>query len=163
MKKVLAALFVLFAWSAQAQTQFLGDNGEFQAVPSASITGSVPVASATVNSTRDLTAASGTVVYSGFVFTPSACDGFGAVNNAAFGVYTTLIGHVDSSRTQANIFADASTSQFNGSSFLSAYDSTGSNAQVGTITAFGSGSVSIAWVKTGSPTGTFNLSIRCFK
>lgn len=118
--------------------------------------------SAVVNSTYNLTTASGTQTISGFGFTPSACDGFGVVQSATFGSFTTLNSHSDSAlRQQALVYAAGGTFQTN--VFFFAEDSTGSNSQNAVITAYGSGTVTLTWTKAGSPTGTFAFSIRCFK
>jgi len=53
--------------------------------------------------------------------------------------------------------------QFSNAAFMTAQDTTGSNFQIGTVTVSGSGSITITWAKTGTPTGTFNFSIRCFE
>lgn len=119
--------------------------------------------SAVVNSTWDMTAASGTQVVTGFGFTPSSCDGFGTVNNAAFGGNATLSGHSDSALNQgAEIFAGGGTFMLPGV-FLVAEDSAGANIQSAVISAYGAGSVTLTKTKTGTPTGTFTFSIRCFQ
>ena len=121
-----------------------------------------PITSAIVNSTYDLTTASGTQTVSGFGFTPSACDGFGAINNGAFGTYTVWNAHSDSALNQSSI-SEAASDQFVQTQFFAPGDSTATNFQVGIISAYNSGSITITWTKTGSPTGIFSESIRCFK
>lgn len=124
----------------------------------------ITVSSAVVNSSRVLTAAAGTQTVSGFGFTPSSCDGFGAVQNSAILVYTTFNAHVDSAFNQNSIGGGSSTTiDTVPGVFFQPVDSTGGNFQNGVITAYGSGTVTITWTKSGSPTGTFSFSLRCFK
>jgi hypothetical protein len=124
-----------------------------------------PVTSAVVHGTYNLATASGTQVVSGFGFTPSSCDGLGAVSGATLGTYATLSSHCDSALSQAAIgyFANAVYFDPAGGDFFIAGDASGSNYQIGVITAYGSGSITITWTKAGSPTGTFSFSIRAFK
>lgn len=122
------------------------------------------VTSKLVNSTYDLTTASGTQVVSGFGFTPSACSVFGAVNGTAINTYTTYSGNVDSAKNQAVVFTLGTTQNgFSNTAFIAAFDATAANNQVGVLSAYGAGSVSIAWTKGGTPTGTFAFSLLCFK
>lgn len=114
-----------------------------------------------INSSRDLTLG-GAQVISGFAFTPSSCEGFGTTGAAA-SAYTTYSGHSDSALVQAAIYASVGTIAINTSAFFGAVDATAANFSFGAVTAYGSGSVTITWSKSSSPTGTFNFSIRCFK
>jgi hypothetical protein len=128
------------------------------------VTTAVPaVTSQVVNTTYNLTTASGTQTVTGFGFTPSSCDGFGSVNTSTFGTYTTVNGHSDSALTQATQTVAAGNVDTFAGTFFAAYDVTGASNQTGIITAYNSNSITITWTKTGSPTGTFSESIRCFR
>lgn len=150
----IIGLFVLPAIANAQATGIVGSVGQSSTA--------IPITSAIVNSTYDLTTASGTQTVSGFGFTPSACDGFGAVNNGAFGAYTVWNAHSDSALNQSSI-SEAASDQFVQTQFFAPGDSTASNFQTGIISAYNSGSITITWTKTGSPTGIFTESIRCFK
>lgn len=120
------------------------------------------VTSITINTSRDLTTATGTQALTGFGFQPTACDGFGSTGGAA-SIYTTYNGHSDSAKTQATVFSNAGTINFNSSNFFGAVDATGANFQFAAISSYDAGGVTISWTKSGSPTGTFSFSLRCFK
>lgn len=131
--------------------------------PGGACTVTPAVTAKVINSTYDLTTASGTQVVSGFGFTPSSCDGFGAVNGVAAGTYQTFGSHVDSSFVQSSINGVTGFINVDTTRFFIVQDITGGNAQLGVVSSFGSGTVSILWTKIGSLTGTFSFSIRCFK
>lgn len=121
------------------------------------------VLSKVVNTTYDLTTASGNQVISGFGFTPSTCDIFATTSGGSL-IYTTVNGHVDSALTQAVVYGGSATAiSYQPGLFVGAVDATGTSFQFGAVSAFGSGSVTIAWTKTGTPTGTLNESVRCFQ
>jgi hypothetical protein len=150
MRKVLALILAVgFIGCAQADSIFAPPQG--------------PVTSQVVNGTYNLTTASGTQVITGFSFTPSSCDGSGSVTNSAAGVYATVNAHADSALGQSNLGYFAALLNQNNNYFFYASDVTGTNYQLGQITAYGAGSVTVTWAKTGSPTGTFSESLRCFK
>lgn len=131
--------------------------------PGSSCSPSAAVSSAVVNTTRDLTTASGTQTVSGFGFTPSSCEGFGAVDSSALGTYTTWQGHTDSTLTQAVLWSNATSVRYSVNAFFIAADTTATNFQSALITGYNSGSITLTWTKTGTPTGTFAFSVRCFK
>lgn len=128
----------------------------------ADLSGGCVTTSAVLNTTYNLATASGTQVLSGFGFTPSSCVAFGSTQGLGTS-QTVFNAHVDSARNQANLSEYNGTVNQSTTSFFNVYDATAINYQLGTVSAFGSGTVTITWVKTGSPTGTFSFSIRCFK
>lgn len=131
--------------------------GQLTTVSSATIASAVT--SQVVNTTRDMTAASGTQTIS-FSFTPTTCDVFAAVNGSV-GQYYVSNGHIDSAATQSTIYAQTSIQVLNGYLF-NIVDSVGSNAQSG-IGSFAANALVITWTKVNSPTGTASISARCFK
>ena len=136
--------------------------GQLTTVTTATIAS--PVTALVVNATRDLTTATGTQNVTGFGFTPSTCDVSGAVNGGTAGTYTSYNGRVDSSLTQSVLYSAATTGiGISTTAFLAAFDATATNGQAGTVTAVASNQITISWVKTGTPTGTFTFSVRCFK
>lgn len=118
------------------------------------------VTSQVVNSTRDLTAASGSQTLT-FNFTPTSCDGFGTVIGTITQNLTTLTSHSDSAAVQSDLvfFAAEYIIQSN---FFGAFDATGTNFQ-NAVLSYGVNSVVLTWTKSGTPTGTFTFSVRCFK
>lgn len=131
--------------------------------PGGSCSPTPPVSSVSVFTTYDLTTASGTQVVSGFGFTPSACDGFGAVAGSAVGTYQTFNAHSDSALNQQAAYGNSGGTIATASVFFTATNLAGTANQIATITSYNAGSVTLTWVKTGSPTGSFVFTIRCFK
>lgn len=112
-----------------------------------------------INTTYNLTTASGNQAITGMGFKPSTCDAFGSTG--AVSTYTTLNSHSDSTRTYAMLYYSSNTISFSASFFLGAVDATSTNYQLATIASYDSDGLTLTWAKTGSPTGTFNISLRC--
>ncbi len=119
------------------------------------------VTSKLVTSTYDLTTASGTQTITGFGFTPSACILSGAVGGSVFGVTTTYIGLSDAALGQQSLGGFTGSTFTDSHAYLVAVD--GSNYQAGSVSAYNSGSITITWIKVGSPTGTFSEIVLCFR
>ena len=129
----------------------------------AGCSGTNSVSSFVVNATYDLTTASGTQTVSGFGFTPSSCDGFGTITNSTPGTYITYNAHVDSALNQNAIYDFAGLRATQSGIFFTAAAVSGIDYQQAVVSAYGSGTVTLTWTKTGSPTGTFRFSLRCFQ
>jgi hypothetical protein len=119
------------------------------------------ITSQVVNGTYNLTTASGTQSLT-FGFTPSSCEGFGTVSPSATDIYTTLNAHADSAATQAALFYAGTSLTFSAGIFFYAADSTGGNVQ-DAVLSYAANAVTLSWTKTGTPTGTFSYSVRCFR
>src|SRR5262245_39114056 len=106
-----------------------------------------------VTVTRDLTVASGNVAYTGCGFSPRLLIATGAVNGATT-AYTTFSGMTASGGGQGStsIFGTSYTQSTN---FLQAIDATGANSQIANIVTFDADGFTLAWTKTGTPTGSF--------
>ena len=122
-----------------------------------------PVTESVVHNTFDLTTATGAVQNISLTFTPSSVDGFGAISAGAVGAYTTYNAHSDSAGNQGCLFADATTAiGISNAVFFSAQDATAANGQTAVIS-YSANTVTLTWTKTGTPTGTFTYSLRCFR
>lgn len=113
----------------------------------------------TIAFTRDLSAASGSVNYTGFGFTPK----FIMVSFTVAG--TLLLGH-----GEGYVGADSCGFFTNGTDGKSSSDSTNlmycvtstGNVQLAALTAFIADGLTVAWTKSGSPTGTLEILITAF-
>jgi len=103
--------------------------------------------------TRDMTAATGDVSYSGFGFKPSAILVLTTINNQD----NMSIGIADASSERA-IVRRASTDTFVDRSAIAAYEPDATNYQRAEVKSWDSDGVTFTWTKTASPTGT--LAIR---
>lgn len=118
----------------------------------------VKLQSKVITATRDMTAASGDVAYTGVGFTPSAIFVVGSIN----GTFTFTTGFVDSSKQGANIDYYGNNQADNGTEFLKAYTSA-STVQSAIVKSFDSDGFTLTWTKTSTPTGTLKLSFICFR
>ena len=118
--------------------------------------------SAVVNTSYNLTTASGTQTITGFGFTPTSCDGFGNSGTTLY-QYITLFAHVDSAFAQGNMYGSGVNFEQGNGDFFIAEDTAQTDYQLGLVSAYGADFVTITWTKTGSPTGTFLESLRCIK
>jgi hypothetical protein len=102
--------------------------------------------------TRDLTATSGSVAYTGTGFTPQGVIVFGGISSAdgpswGFTDCTNVGNILDNNNISAGTF------DVNASNLLTTTDTSGNN-QVATISSCDSNGFTLTWTKTGSPTGT---------
>lgn len=148
MIRVLLALLVLCspAWAQQGQP----------------VVGLV-VSSQVVTGTFNLTTGTGAVQNLTFGFTPSSCDGYGSTTST-LGLYTTFNSHSDSAGGQGAILGTTGGSalSLNNAVFFAAVDATNTNFQTAVIS-YSANTATLTWTKTGTPTGTFSYSVRCFK
>jgi hypothetical protein len=146
--------------------QSVGGSGapiDLTAAQAAAIVGSVGGAlkSKTKQITRDLTAITGTVAYTGVGFQPTACVGAGSTNASL--AYTTFLGLADSAGAGL-AFAGTPTVNETTSHFLFFADvAVATNNQTADIASYDSDGFTLSWTKTGSPTGTATVQIMCFR
>jgi hypothetical protein len=104
--------------------------------------------------TLDLTAASGSVAYTGVGFQPVSLAGFTANSTTNIG----LAGFCDSALNQACCFS--SLFAWDGSAFIRPGDGLG-NDQRGVVTSLDADGFTISWTKSGAPGGTTNIAVLC--
>lgn len=121
-----------------------------------------------VTITRDLTAGTGSVAYTGVGFVPTVCLTAGTVG-ASVG-YTTYLGVSDSGLVQGmvgsanNGGASITTTSQNTTAFIREVNSSAfTDLQTGTVTSYDADGFTISWVKTGSPTGTMTAYVLCLR
>lgn len=147
--------------------QSVGGSGspiDLTAAQAAAIIGSVGGAlkSKRIEITRDLTAASGNVSYTGVGFQPTTCTGFGDAATS-LSQYVTLIGMVDSAGSAANMTLVTAGVVYDNAAFLRFFDATGSSSQRASINSFDADGFTLSWTKTGTPTGTATITIVCYR
>lgn len=108
------------------------------------------------NTTRDLTAASGSVAITGVGFKPSSIILFGALDGT--GVMSIAV--YDGTSTYG-LYSDYA-KVFYGSPNASFVQASGAY-QVVTVSALGADGFTLSWTKTGSPTGTLKLGYLCMR
>lgn len=114
-----------------------------------------------VTATRDLTAASGSVAYTGVGFQPSCIIALSFVNaTATFGV-----GVSDSTKASNAMSYYGSNLVTAGSVLINAFlaDSSASNHQTASVSTYDSDGFTLSWSKIGSPTGTANVYFLCLR
>lgn len=124
--------------------------------------GTSGVVSKVINSSRDLTTASGNQDITGFGFNPTSCQGFGSVGAVATASYTVFHSVSDATPTVGQLYGGASAYQYSTAQFFIVQDATGANYQAAALSYITDG-VRLAWTKTASPTGTFLFTLKCFK
>lgn len=146
--------------------QSVGGSGapiDLTATQAAAIIGSVGGAlkSKLISTTKDMTQATGNVAYTGFGFQPTSCLASAQVA-ASLVQYVTAFAMSDSSlASMSNFFFNSILSQ--GTNFISMVDSTVANGQTATIASYDADGLTLAWTKTGTPTGTATLKIMCYR
>ena len=105
--------------------------------------------------TRDMTAATGSVSYTGVGFTPKAVIFLSALSSQSI---TFSVGVDSGGAGVGTIFTRGSASFITTPSFSIQLETlAGTDFQSGSITTFGTDGFTIAWVKTGSPTVTAQI------
>ena len=116
------------------------------------------LASKTITATRDLTAASGDVAYTGVGFVPTSIICFYGIEGAVYGG----MGIVDSAKTEYSQRTDAlSAYAFNGN--LVTITSAAGGFQEGIVKTYDADGFTLTWTKTSSPTGTMQMRFLCFR
>lgn len=109
-----------------------------------------------IASTRDLTAATGTVAYTGVGFRPSKVIAFGAV---LFSIGS--FGFGDSALAARCIHNTGGGTTFYASVALMLFETASNNYQVAGISSYDSDGFTLSWTKVNTPTGTASLYFLC--
>lgn len=110
--------------------------------------------------TRDMTAASGDVVYTGIGFVPTSIIAFGSID----GSIKMSWGMSDSARGIA-VLVDIATESYADSTtyLLNLQATTNTHMQQAVVKSYDADGFTLTWTKTGSPTGTGHAAILCLK
>lgn len=114
-----------------------------------------------IAATRDMTAATGNVSYTGAGFVPTAIIAYHGVNvTRGFGVSIA-----DSAKTVSSLATDntAWNTRVGTNLFLLTYNPSASDFQYATIVSYDADGFTLAWTKSGSPTGTMSIFFLCFR
>lgn len=111
-----------------------------------------------ITSTRDMTAAGGTVAYTGVGFVPTSIMAFGVIQSS----YSFGLGFVDSARTEQGLFQFGTNTLYTDPALLSIATSAGVQ-QYCTVSSYDADGFSLVWTKQGSPTGTAELRFICYR
>ena len=112
-----------------------------------------------ITATRDMSAISGDVSYTGVGFTPTAIIAFSAINASI----QYSIGAVDSGKTEMNIGNGNATSNMyvDSTNLVSIWQ--GGGNQAGLLKTFDSDGFTLTWTKYLSPTGTLTMYFLCLR
>jgi hypothetical protein len=108
--------------------------------------------------TRDMTAVTGDVAYTGVGFTPTSMF----ASATAESTYSSLNGICDSAKNQKCVY-QVGTGFYDGSSLIDMEQTLGTARQIGVLKSFNADGFTITWTKTGSPTGNAACKIICFR
>lgn len=108
---------------------------------------------------RDTATASGDVSYTGVGFKPTALV---VLANIAGKTNNHAIGMVDSALTEGSIIQDAA-GAFYSLPYLLKVESSGGNGQYCVVKSFDDDGFTLTWTKVGSPTGTIDVKVLCFR
>lgn len=109
-----------------------------------------------IASTRDLTAATATVAYTGVGFKPRAVLAFGAIN---FSIAS--FGFGDSALTNRVVHNTGGGTTFYASTALMLFETSSNNYQTAGLASLDSDGFSITWTKVNTPTGTASIYFLC--
>ncbi len=128
------------------------------------VASTLTISSKVGSTTRDVSTASGTQAITGIGFQPKAViliAGIAAANNEAVSI------GVDDGTTGICIFNggndSANTWGFETAKSISIHPSAAGNNATASVTTLGADGFTLTWVKTGSPTGTYNIGYLCIK
>ena len=113
---------------------------------------------AIVSATRDMTAATGSVAYTGAGFRPKAVAQFSSIA----GQDNFSIGFGDQATTEARLERDDDNNFYIGGEFIYHVQAAGAR-QDATITSYDADGITLSWTKTGSPTGTLDIRFMFFR
>lgn len=111
-----------------------------------------------ITSTRDMTAASGDVAYTGVGFVPTAVIGLMAITGNA-GI---SIGFSDSSLAESEVDLLTGAAWTLRARFLS-FQSSGGNEQAAVMKTYDADGFTLTWTKTSAPAGTADLAFLCLR
>ena len=112
-----------------------------------------------IAATKDMTAATADVAYTGVGFKPAAIIAIAAIN----GTIQYSNGMADAGLTTGNLYnSQASTNAYVDANFISLWAAGGGN-QTGTLKTLDSDGFTITWTKYLSPTGTATIKFLCFR
>lgn len=116
-----------------------------------------------INATRDLTAATASVAYTGVGFKPRAIIAFGTVNSVTINTYTTYVGAADSGLIASSMSPFGTGNSASTTTLLGFFDTGASNFQSATVASMDADGFTLSWTKTGVPTGTAQLLFLCLQ
>lgn len=111
-----------------------------------------------ITATRNMTAATGDVAYTGVGFTPTSLMVIANIE----AVVAQSIGISDSAKTVRNMFQQNNSTYSSGAQ-VAFLISTAGNYQSAIVKTYDADGFTLTWTKTGSPTGTGYISFLCFK
>lgn len=112
-----------------------------------------------ISATRDMTAATGNVAYTGVGFKPAGIILISAINSTL----QYSIGMVDASTTTAELGNGQNTTNVSVDTSMLAVWAVGGGAQTGTLVSLDSDGFTMTWTKYLSPTGTLTFKAFCFR
>ena len=113
-----------------------------------------------ITSTRDMTAVSGDVAYTGVGFKPSSIICFYCIAGGQVGGD----GMADSALGSQALSRQAATGIYDiVGSYLIVLEQTAGNDQLATVKTYDSNGFTLTWTKVGDPTGTGELAFLCFR
>lgn len=119
------------------------------------------LASKVITATRDMTAASGDVAYTGVGFKPTSIIACSAVDASTKGISW---GFCDSAKTNRAMAYGNTTATFYASlTALVYFVPSDGNYQIAIVKSFDADGFTLTWAKTSSPTGTLNMQFLCFR
>lgn len=156
-KLTLTALKEWFQSLADIVTTAMVTNGSITQVKLATTPGNGPLKSKIITFTRDGTAASGDVSYTGVGFMPSKIHFFMSVNGTLY----KSDGFTDSTKTSSSIYQSAANVYWNSGSPV-IYSNQSSWAQSSILKSFDADGFTLTWTKISSPTaGTMSIMAIC--
>ena len=117
-----------------------------------------PLRTKVITATRDMTAASGAVSYTGVGFKPKAIIAMGFIASSDA---NAAIGFGDSALVDDAMFWNTTPSVGNSNSLLMIQTNPGVAYQAAVITSYDTDGFTLTWTKTSTPTGTATLKFLC--
>lgn len=112
-----------------------------------------------ITSTRDMSAATGSVAYTGVGFVPTSMHVIYYIS----GTLTVGHGFCDSARTGHSVGTDATAwNSRGGAQFINSFTGT-TNSQQATVSSYDADGFTLSWTKGGTPTGTLTLAFICYR
>lgn len=118
------------------------------------------LASKVITATRDMTAATGNVAYTGVGFTPTSIIAFATIDGT---VYPISWGFSDSALTEKSLARNNDTFWYGSlNALVYAVQAAGAN-QTCVVASYDTDGFTLTWTKANSPTGTLNIIFLCFR